>query len=77
MKCNHCTEEATMRCRKHGGHLCGNSIYCTNLHRRNGGDCEMVAPRRLDWTKLLLHLGGLAIGITGLAICWAHFGRIR
>ncbi len=84
MNCAHCTTKALLRCRKHKQHLCG-AMYCVSLHRwcyagdpkPKGGDCEFFGAHRFDWTRLLLHIGGLAVGITGLVICWSHFARIK
>lgn len=75
--CNHCNSKAIVRCRKHGGYLCGSNVYCTNLHRWNRGNCEFVSPRRFDPMQLLLTACGISVAAVATVMAWAHLARVR
>lgn len=84
MKCDYCTDNAFIRCRKHRMHLCGGA-NCVALHRwgyagvpkHKGGDCEFVEARRFDPMQLLLTACGISVAVVATAMAWAHLARVR
>jgi len=63
-KCSHCLYPAEVRCRTHKQYICGR-MYCIQLHRWGGGDCECVDPTPA-WKR---HAVGLISGfVFGLVI---------
>ena len=72
-KCSHCLYPAEVRCRKHNQHICGR-MYCIQLHRFGGGNCEYVDPAKSHWVGLLAALTGLSLAAAVFA--FKHLWRV-